>query len=291
MIWDTSAYRGNKPSITTEETTAKENDKWEVSGVLEYSDGKLKAVAVSETGNLFIGGDSFVACYDEDLNPQWDLKTAGAITSLSADDEIIYASTKETIILIDQKGEIIEEWGPYEANSHITSVSSNADHVAFADAVNKRIFILRKNGEVVQMIGHAGHKFIIPSPYFDVVLTEDNILYAANTGMHKIETWTIDGRLTDSWGVPGLAPDAFCGCCNPAHFALYGDGFVTAEKGLNRIKIADRQGGFVEFVSSANKFIPSMPLDVVAHNDKIYGANTADSKLYVFKRKLVSSKE
>jgi hypothetical protein len=88
------------------------------------------------------------------------------------------------------------------------------------------------------------------------------------------------------FGEPGTAPGAFCGCCNPAHFALIPQGFVTAEKGINRIKILDADGKFIEFVSSKNSFTPSIPLDIASVDGiTIYAANPADSKLYVFKRR------
>ena len=286
MIWDTATFRDNKPSETTLNKFPQPEDKWEISEVLEVMEGTLKAVGVSETGILFIGGDSFISSYDNELKQKWTVETSDAITSLSVNGETLYASTKEKILLVDLNGKITEEWGPYEKNSMITSVSSNTNFVAFADAGTKRVFILKKNGEVASMIGHAEEKFIIPSPYFDVALTEDNVLFIANTGKLRIETWTTDGRLLNYFGETGTAPDAFCGCCNPAHFALLKDGFVTAEKGINRIKILNNNGEFVEFVSSSNDFMASIPLDIEVYNDyKVYAANPGNSKLYVFTRK------
>jgi hypothetical protein len=63
-------------------------------------------------------------------------------------------------------------------------------------------------------------------------------------------------------------------------------GYITAEKGLNRIKILDQKGEFVEWVSANNDFMASIPLDISSPDGKtIYAANPADSKLIVFKRK------
>jgi hypothetical protein len=60
---------------------------------------------------------------------------------------------------------------------------------------------------------------------------------------------------------------------------------VTAEKGINRIKILNNKGDFVEFVNSKNNFIKSVPLDLAsADGVTIYGAYPGDSKLYVFNR-------
>jgi len=273
-----------------EQTDAADNmethpDKWRIEQEVFIREG-LKAVAVSADGNIYLGGDSFVSCYSEDLKDIWTLDTPEKITAISVYGDTVFATSEELIFLLNRDGKLINEWGPYEANCIITSVSANKDYLAIADAGNKTVFILRKDGEVISLIGHFGDKLLIPSPYFDVNLTDDNNLFMAHTGIFRIEKRTINGKILSSFGEPGSAPESFCGCCNPAHFAIIPQGFVTAEKGINRIKIMGPEGGFIEYVSSDNDFIASAPLDVASEDGKtIYGANSADNKLYVFTRK------
>ncbi len=286
MIFDSvrnqSSAAGN-PILTVENTI---EDSWKVTDEIKISEGSLKAVTVASSGNIYIGGDSFVSCYDKDLKLIWNLKTPSGITSLSISGDSIFASTVELVLVINNKGEIINEWGPFESNSIITSVSSNGSYVAFADAGNKTVFILDKGGEVKKMIGRNDGQFVLPSAYFDVALTAGDSFFVANTGHRRIETRTIDGGLTSYFGEPGIAPEAFCGCCNPAHFVVIPGGFITAEKGINRIKILNAKGEFVEFVSASNDFFASVPLDLASADGKtIYAANPYDSKLYIFKRK------
>ena len=273
----------------TEEKTVKAADPpdlWRIEKELPITDGQLLSVAVSENGNLFLGGDSFLACYDESLSSKWKIKMPGKINAISVYGDTVYAASGELLFLVGSDGVMIAEWGPYEANSIITSVSAGKKFVAFADAGVKRIFILRKDVEVISMSGQGNEKFIIPSPYFDVALSGEDLVFAANTGHRRIEKWSPDGIKRSQFGEPGTAPGAFCGCCNPAHFAVIPQGFVTAEKGINRIKILGADGEFIEFVSSNNNFTASIPLDVASADGKtIYAANPADSKLYVFTRK------
>ncbi len=260
-------------------------DKWHISAVIDVDEG-LKAVTATSDGNIYAGGESFISRYDSHLNKLWQIETPTRITALAMNGDTLFAASEEVIYLVNSSGEIISEWGPYEANCLITSASANKDYLAIADAGNKTVFILKKDGEVISMIGHFGEKLLIPSPFFDVFLTEDNRLYMAHTGKFRIETWTIDGRFISSLGEPGSTPEAFCGCCNPAHFTVVPQGFITAEKGINRIKILGPLGGFIEYVSSVNDFIASAPLDIASADGKtIYGANPGDSKLYVFERK------
>jgi hypothetical protein len=285
IIYDTA-----RPPVEIEEesTGAVETappEKWRILQEVFIRDG-LKAVAVSPEGKIYLGGDSFLSCYDKDLKEIWTQNIPEKITAITVSNDTVFATSEELIFLINKDGKSIGEWGPYEANCLITSVSANKNYLAVADAGNKTVFILKKDGEVLSMIGHFGEKLLIPSPYFDVSLTPDNVVFIAHTGNFRIEKRSIDGRLLSSFGEPGSSPEAFCGCCNPAHFTVIPQGFVTAEKGINRIKIMGPEGGFIEYVSSENDFIPSAPLDVASTDGKIiYGANPADGRLYVFVRR------
>lgn len=286
IISDLALEKKKSPVNSTKIIYSGITDQWIVSKVFEPGKGQLNAVSVSNNGNIILGGESFVACYNSDFELLWEHKTEMPVTALTISGNNVYAAVQGIILVLNRKGENIEEWGPFEDNSIITSLASNELYVTFADAGNKLVFILDKTGNVKSMIGNSGEPFIIPSPYFDVALGSDNILYTANTGNRRIETRNIDGTLVGYFGEPGTDPGAFCGCCNPAHFTLIPGGFVTAEKGINRIKILNAKGEFVEFVSSVNNFIPPLPLEIASEDGKIiYAANPADSKLYVFKRK------
>ena len=106
---------------------------------------QLTSVAVSEEGIVFLGGDSFVKSIRyRSCHNLWNLKTDMKITSLAVSGDTVFASTPETILLISTSGKLITEWGPYEGNSIITSVSADKKLVAFADAGNKRVFVLEE---------------------------------------------------------------------------------------------------------------------------------------------------
>ncbi|MGC1391089.1 MAG: hypothetical protein WA816_08625 [Bacteroidales bacterium] len=261
-------------------------DAWKISGEFKVNEGSLKAVSVAPSGKIYLGGDSFVSCYDISMKLIWNVKAPYPVTSLTNWGDSIFASTSEQILVMSTDGRILNEWGPFEDSCLITSVAANAKYFAFADAGNKIVYVLDKGGEVKTMIGQNDKHFVIPSPYFEVALDKSNNLYAANTGLHRIETYTIDGVLKSQFGEAGIGPGAFCGCCAPPHFALIPQGFVTSEKGINRIKILNKSGEFVEYVNSKNNFIKSVPLALAsADGVTIYAANPGDSKLYVFNRK------
>jgi hypothetical protein len=286
IIFDLVFKKENNPVNSAINISPGIEDKWMVSNVFEPGKGQLNAVTVSNNGNIILGGESFVACYDPDFKLLWEYKTDMPVSALAVSENNVYAAVQENILVLNIKGKKTDEWGPFEDKAIITSLASNESYVAFADAGNKLVFVLDKKGSVKSLIGKSGEPFYIPSSFFDLSIDKNNNLYLANTGNRRIETRNIDGKMLSSFGKPGMDPDAFCGCCNPAHFALIPGGFVTAEKGINRIKILNEKGDFVEFVSSVNSFIPALPLDLAATDGKIiYAANPADSKLYEFRRK------
>jgi len=258
---------------------------WEIERTYTVLRGSLSSVAVAQDGMVYLSGDAFVMALNNDLGETWYLETEQKITALAVSGDTVFASTPETILLVSTSGKLIGEWGPYEGNCMITSLSATPQFLVFADAGNKRLFVLDRDGVVHKMMGQGDTRFIIPSPYFDAAIS-GNLVYVANTGYRRIETWSLEGNKITEFGEPGTVPGAFCGCCNPAHFALIPQGFITAEKGINRIKILDPDGIFIEFVSVDNDFNQSIPLDVAsADGETIYAANSFDNRLYVFKRK------
>jgi len=281
-------YDALKPGKHIRVTPAREaydsasEDKWHLKDSIFTAYGDLSAVTITADGEIILAGDSFIACYNEKHETKWQLYTSQAITALSSGGDTIYASNRETVYLV-LEGKIIDEYGPYDDDSFITGIASNRSYIALADAGNKLIFLISKTGELKKIIGQTGKRFIIPSPYFDVALTEDNRIIAANTGERKVEIRTFDDKIVSLFGESGTAPGSFCGCCNPSHFAIFQDGIITAEKGINRIKMISIEGKFIGYVSSVNNFRSSVPLDVaVSGNGTVYAANPVNSQLYIF---------
>ena len=261
-------------------------DKWLAEKTFQPGKGQLNSIAVTDNGSIIIGGELFIIFYGQNFDQKWEFRPEMPVTALAVSGDNIYAAIQNTILVLNNKGERTDEWGPFEVNAYITSLAANDGFVVFGDAASKRVFVLDKTGNVKSIIGKPEDPFILPSFYFDVAIDKENNLFIANTGNRRIEKRSIDGTMISFFGEPGTDKGAFCGCCNPSHFVLIPGGFVTAEKGINRIKILNEKGEFTEFVSSVNRFVPALPLDLASFDGKvIYGANPADSKVYVFTRK------
>jgi hypothetical protein len=273
------------PAKTNSEVPVSE-DNWVTKSTFLPEKGKLNSVAVSAVGNIVLGGELFIVYYDRKFNQIWEFKPDKPVTALTVSGDNIYAAIQNVILVLNSKREKIDEWGPFESDAFITSVSANERLLVFGDASNKKVFVLDLKGVMKTIIGGPEDPFILPSLYFDVAIDSEDNIFVANTGKRRIEKRKADGTLVSYFGEAGTDKNAFCGCCNPAHFILIPGGFVTAEKGINRIKVLNDKGEFTEFVNSVNRFVPSLPLDIASADGKtIYGANPADSKVYVFERK------
>ena len=155
IIFDTSRPAVIEKKAVTKTLSDTLPEKWKISDELQVTEGSLKAVTVSPSGKIYLGGDSFVSCYESDLTRLWSIKTPYAVTSLSNSGDTIFASTVEVILIIGINGKLEDEWGPFEDKSFITSVSSDKTRVAYADAGNKMIVILDKQGRVRKLSDRA----------------------------------------------------------------------------------------------------------------------------------------
>jgi hypothetical protein len=175
----------------------------------------------------------------------------------------IYVGLKDRVEVYEASGKRLAAWEPAGKRPAITSIAVGEDDVAVADAGSRLVRIYDVAGKLRREIGKPdeaseNQRFIIPSPYFDVAFSSDGLLRVANTGAHRIEGYTLDGHRETAWGKQGDAIEGFCGCCNPAHFALLPDGrYVTVEKGLPRVKVYSAAGEFESVVAGPEQLAQS----------------------------------
>jgi len=149
---------------------------------------------------------------------------------------------------------------------YFTAVAEGGGHIFAADAGNREIIRCDASGRAISRFGRIGARdgtpgFVVPSPYFDLVFGSDGLLWVANTGRHRLEAYTPEGKFELSWGIAAMSVEGFCGCCNPVYFTRLADGrFVTSEKGLNRIKLHDVKGNFAGVVAGPETLVKDLDL-------------------------------
>jgi DNA-binding beta-propeller fold protein YncE len=218
------------------------------------------AIHIDADNRLFIASGTNICELDSSGLVTRTIPVESMITSLvTGDDGRIYSTGKQQIVVIDTQGTKRTVWKIGEENTYLTSIAVDGEHIFTADAGMKTLWHLDKNGKVIGRIADRDSVrgidgLIIPSPYIDLAIGQGGSVWVANTGRHRIENYRHNGDLVSYWGEAGTFLQGFCGCCNPAFFALLPDGrFVTSEKGILRVKVYDQAGNFESVVAASFK--------------------------------------
>jgi hypothetical protein len=183
----------------------------------------------------------------------------------------------------------------FAPSARITSIIVCEADLFAADAGNRVVCQIRlADGAILREIGRPGaaaepgRGFVVPSPYFDVAPGADDSLWVVNPGHHRLENYAANGTLLRSWQRIGSEVADFCGCCNPIHIAILPDGsFLTAEKGIPRVKVHDPDGEFRELVAGPEAFDEgTIPGDVAMVPDgRVLVLDPVRRQIRVFQRK------
>ena len=176
---------------------------------------------------------------------------------------------------------------------YITSLAIKDDILFVADAGNRRVIKYKLDGTYLgefegKSDSNAGHGFIIPSPHFDIVVNSYGELWVVNPGRHALENYTDEGELRGFWVASSMNIEGFTGCCNPAEVAVLSNGsFVTAEKGMVRIKVYSPSGQLESVVAAPEKFTEEgkAPEIKVDENDVIYALDFDKQMIRIFEKK------
>jgi len=227
---------------------------------LKLDNKRPAAIAVDTNGTMFVAGELLETFSPEGTQvASWPLPAQATCLAVAPNGNFFVGMT-EHVVVLDPTGGLKQAWASRGTNAIFTSIALCGTDVYVADAGNHVVLRYSVNGVVECEIGRKDTArgipgFVIPSAYFDIAIGLDNSLWVANPGMHQLEDYSRDGELRTSWRRVGIGVDGFCGCCNPAHFALVQNGcFVTAEKAVPRVKISSPTGDFICLVAGPDAF-------------------------------------
>ena len=250
-----------------------------------------KALAVDKDDNIYISGDKSILILSKEGSKITQFATDITATALAiSESNIIYVAFENHIATYTSAGKLLKEWPAFKKESYITSLAISETKMFVADAELQVVHEYKIDGTYIRSIGSKdkvqADSFILPSYFFDVAVAPDNTLWAANTGKHKMVSFNSDGKMLSFWGERSSAVEDFCGCCNPSHFAILKDGsFVTAEKGIVRVKKYNQSGKFVGAIAGPEHFQESstgLEIAINSEND-ILVLEPAVRKIHIFK--------
>jgi hypothetical protein len=210
----------------------------------------IEALATGPDGQVAVAGDGRVVVLDASGSPSATWAVNAVVSGLAITTNGVWAGIDRHVAHWTAAGRLLWRTPDYASNAVITSVAVAGDRLFVADAGGRVVYFCNATGGVEKVVGRGGGErggdgFVIPSPYFDVAMAPDGLLRVVNPGRHRIEAYTGGGDFELAWGKASMGVEGFCGCCNPAHFAVLPDGsYVTSEKGLRRVKTYDAAGRF-----------------------------------------------
>lgn len=247
-----------------------------VGGFRVETPGVVRRLVWSGSRELVVAAGKFLFLFDADGSKTAELPMGDVVRSVAVtSDGRWVVGMRDHVEIYNRRGERTARWAAFTGKPFVTGLALAKDRIFVADSGNRVVYRCDEEGKVQLRIGekHADRRIpglVLPSPFLDVELGGDGLLRVTNPGRHRIEVYTQDGDLEQSWGRAGVALDAFCGCCNPVAVSLLPDGrVVTAEKGLPRVKVYDASGRMETVVAGPDSFAP------VGSDDRVRG--TPDS--------------
>ncbi len=264
---------------------------YEEEKVLQLRVAEPKGIAFHQ-GTLFVIADSSLLQMNLQGQLLKETKLEASPTAIAVDD-LVWLGMKNQVVCLNFDGQEVERWENYGDRSVITSLAVSPDFVFVADAGNRLVYQCKKNGELVRQIGKKDEQkavpgFVVPSPYFDIALSEEGYLWAVNPGRHSLENFNAEGALRTSWTSSSVKTEGFSGCCNPAHMTMMSENaFVTSEKGIVRVKIYDQHGKYQGVVAAPNQFeeVAHAPDVCVDENGRVILLDFDRKQVRIFKPK------
>lgn len=240
-------------------------------GQVEVPLSSVRALAAVPGGGWLVAGEGAILGFDAQGASTVRITVTGEPTCLAVAGEDhaypgrIFAGMPSGVERFAPGGESQGTWSAgLDENSLLTSLTVFEDSVLGADAGNRVVLHWDAEGQLLSVIGRPDPSrnvrgFTVPSGFFDVAMFADGVLRVANPGARRIEAYTLEGDFLGEWGEASAAIEGFFGCCNPSHFAILSDGrFVTAEKGIPRVKLYSDQGQLETVVATPEQLSPRL---------------------------------
>lgn len=211
---------------------------------------ELRGLTIGPDGHIYTVGDQrlLVLTADGRLLRHWATARPGYGVTVGSDGRV-YVGEPGQVEVFGADGRLIETWRDPEHLELITSIAVTDAEVLCGDARGRCIRRLDRHGKYLGDIGKgAGLRgFMLPNGHLDFAVDRQGRIYAANSGRHRVEVYTLAGEPRGHFGrFDSNDPAAFTGCCNPTNVALTPAGEIAVvTKAPPAVKVYNAGGGLL----------------------------------------------
>ncbi len=251
-------------------------------------DAALRDIVARPTGGLIVVGDSVIKLVDDAgrVERQWSTEHPGYCAAVDAKGTI-WVGEPGQIETFNPKGERQATWRDPDRFGLVTAIGFAGEFVLIADAQDRCIRRFDASHKWLNDIGNDNNTkgFAIPNGYLDFNVDDKGIIHAISSGKHRIERYSLEGKMVGRFGHFGQRkPADFPGCCNPTNMTLSREGLtIVTEKAGPRMKVFDKSDKLLGFVGSDafDENCKNMPVAVDARG-QIYVGDTVKRVIVVF---------
>ena len=248
----------------------------------------LRGLAVDGADRVYAVGDTRVAVFSSvgELAETWATQQPGYSIAVGGDGRV-YVGQPGQVQVFEAGGKPVDAWRDAERLGLVTAIGLHGDDVVLADTEARCLRRYDKGGKFRNDVGKDNRMkgFLIPNRHLDLAVDTAGVIHAPNPGLHRVERYTLDGKLLGHFGrFDSQDPVGFPGCCNPTNLALTprGDIAVT-EKAGPRVKVYEPAGNLLAAWGEDDFDLTCKNMDIaVDSHGRIYVIDTARLQIVVY---------
>ncbi len=247
---------------------------------------ELRGVAVTKSGRVYAAGDSEIKVFGPAgaLERRWSTAKP-ALAVAVAPEGSVYVGEAGQIEIFSAAGSRVAVWQDAKLLGKVTAIDFAKDCVLAGDAADRSIRRFDTHGKHLNTIGKDNpvNGLLIPNGVVDFAVDAHGVIHAANPGKHRVEQYSLDGRLLGRTGrFHGTEPSGFGGCCNPTNVAV-GARLYTTEKAGPRLKAYSFNGDMLAVIADSALDANCKNIAIaVDSRGRVYAADTVKLAILVF---------
>jgi outer membrane protein assembly factor BamB len=250
----------------------------------------LRGLTIDRADRLCAIGDAKLAVFspEGEFLVGWPTERPGYSVAVAAD-RTVYVGEEGQIELFDPTGKRLDTWHDADRLGLVTAVALVGDDVLIADTQGRCLRRYDRRGNWKSDIGVDNRMkgFLVPNRYLDFAVDAQGLIHAVNAGMHRVQRYSLDGKLLGHFGrFDSQDPAGFPGCCNPTNIALTPQGqLVVTEKAVPRVKLYSPEGRLLTVVAEGDFDLNCKNMDVsVDSRGRIYVLDTVRLHIIVYEQ-------